>query len=55
MRLVVFRAVQATDGAILSLCLCVLAVCWDLQCKCQQVQVPKSSEVYRRYCTLRNV
>ena len=37
----VLRAVQATDGAILSLCLCVLSVWWDLQCKCQQVQLPK--------------
>lgn len=55
MRLVVLRAEQATVGAILSPCLCVLAVCWDLQRKCQQVQVPKSSEVYRLYCTLCNV
>lgn len=25
---------------------CVLTVCWDLQHKCQQVQVPKPSEAY---------
>lgn len=37
----VLRAVQATDGAILSLCLCVLSAWWDLQCKCQQVQLPE--------------
>lgn len=48
-------AVYATDGAVLSLCLCSFSVWWDLLCKCQQVQVPKSSEVYRLHCILFSV
>lgn len=46
----VFHTVQATDGAILSPCLCVLCVWWDLQSKCRQVRFTKSSGVCSPHC-----
>lgn len=44
------RAARAAD-----FCHCVcefLSVRWDLLCKCQQVQVPQSSEVHGTHCLL---